>query len=214
MKDADNFDTLQKFDTGVHALTGSLSGNGRWAIVGMKTMQGGQRVRVYDTVTGFAAAEYDGHVERIRCVALSDDGLWAYSASADRHAIWEVTWNSRPIEAGENSVRCAVFVPKSSRVAFGYASGEIATNDNMGSVATFANQHADAVSCLAASPDGKLLISGGVDRTVYGWDLVTGRRTWELTGLPGPVTSIAVSADGKQFAIATPQAWQIWELPE
>ncbi|MBX9624957.1 MAG: WD40 repeat domain-containing protein, partial [Gemmataceae bacterium] len=57
--------------------------------------------------------------------------------------------------------------------------------------------HAGKVGCLAYSPDGKLLASGGADRTVRLWDTATGAAVRTLSGSPAAVVAVAWSPDGK-----------------
>jgi WD40 repeat protein len=65
--------------------------------------------------------------------------------------------------------------------------------------------HQDAVRCVAfvsefrdSSP--KMLISGSVDKTIRFWDLKTGKELKHCINHPGPVTTLAVSPDGKFLA--------------
>lgn len=57
--------------------------------------------------------------------------------------------------------------------------------------------HLDLVQSLAFSPDGERLASGGF-RTTKIWKRPHNVKRGELAGLVGPVTSVVVSADGKQ----------------
>jgi len=55
----------------------------------------------------------------------------------------------------------------------------------------------EEVYCIAVSPAGKLLVSGGEDKTVQFWDIQTGKLLATLEGHSGPVKSLAISPDGK-----------------
>jgi WD40 repeat protein len=79
--------------------------------------------------------------------------------------------------------------------------------------------HTGRVLSVAFTPDGKKVISGGVDRMVRIWDPATGKQVRELTicdaSEPDPrVTSLAVSPDGKTVAVAAGQPIPItfWDL--
>ena len=57
--------------------------------------------------------------------------------------------------------------------------------------------HQDTVTCLAYSPDGRWLVTGGDDRTVRLWDATRGEQAaaWELDN---PVRALAFTPDGRQ----------------
>src|SRR5581483_6749777 len=59
--------------------------------------------------------------------------------------------------------------------------------------------HPGGVRCVAFGPDGRLA-SGGMDSRVRFWDLATGRQLLCLEEHKGPVTTLAFSPDGSQFA--------------
>ncbi|MFU8874707.1 protein kinase domain-containing protein [Micromonospora sp. SL4-19] len=56
----------------------------------------------------------------------------------------------------------------------------------------------DSVNRLALTPDGSLLLSGGMDHRVQLWDPSTGERICELEGNTEAVFQVALSADGGQ----------------
>jgi dipeptidyl aminopeptidase/acylaminoacyl peptidase len=62
--------------------------------------------------------------------------------------------------------------------------------------------HEDVVYCVAFSPDGKTLASGGKDRTIVLWDAATGQQLRVLRGHSDDVNYIAFSPDGKLMATA------------
>jgi Tol biopolymer transport system component len=62
--------------------------------------------------------------------------------------------------------------------------------------------HADWVTSLAFSPDGKWIVSGSNDKTARVWDSVSGATLATLRGHGVAINSIAVSPDGKWIATA------------
>jgi len=63
--------------------------------------------------------------------------------------------------------------------------------------------HADRVTGLAVSPNGRFAVTAGDDHSIRLWDLSTGKEVQSLTGLKGSVAGVAVSADGQRVAWAS-----------
>ena len=73
--------------------------------------------------------------------------------------------------------------------------------------------HKQSVWALAIGPDGKLLASGGQDRTIIIWTLPEGapRQTLSTHGI---VDSLAISPDGKTLAAGEQGEIELWSLPD
>jgi WD40 repeat protein/transcriptional regulator with XRE-family HTH domain len=74
--------------------------------------------------------------------------------------------------------------------------------------------HVGGVRSVALNADGRLLASGGVDRTVRLWDTRNGELLVTLQGHSGPVWSVALSASGDVLASGS---WdgsaRVWDAP-
>src|SRR5262249_865534 len=61
--------------------------------------------------------------------------------------------------------------------------------------------HTDEVRCVAISPDGKTIASGGADNTIRFWDVASGKEQAMLKNAAVyGVDSVAFSPDGKTLA--------------
>ncbi len=66
---------------------------------------------------------------------------------------------------------------------------------------------------MAFHPDGKRVVSGGVDGTMRVWDLSSGQAIREFPGKGGPVHCVAVSPDGRWLAAGDAAGGlRLWEL--
>ncbi len=62
--------------------------------------------------------------------------------------------------------------------------------------------HEGSVNSAGFSPDGKLIVTGGADKTARVWDF-SGRQLAELVGHEGSVKSASFSPDGKLIVTAS-----------
>lgn len=73
--------------------------------------------------------------------------------------------------------------------------------------------HSDMVTCLAYSPDGKLLATAGRDNSVRLWDVNSGQRLRTLVGHTEKVNAVRFAPDGTRLAsVADDQSIRIWDL--
>lgn len=75
--------------------------------------------------------------------------------------------------------------------------------------------HSDKINAVAASPDGKTLVTGSKDKTVRVWEVASGKQTWSFQGHVGWVTAVAIRPDGKQLASGGEDgSVRLWPLAE
>ncbi len=126
------------------------------------------------TETGALRTILKGHLNRIQCITFSPDGKILASGGSEQSS------------GGKKH-------PTTIRL-WNMLTGEL-KNTLTG--------HTDGVNCIAFSPDGKTLASGGGDSTIRFWDPHTGKQRTTLIGHEGPVVRIAFSSDGKTLASTT-----------
>ncbi|HUT60353.1 MAG TPA: WD40 repeat domain-containing protein, partial [Phycisphaerae bacterium] len=74
-------------------------------------------------------------------------------------------------------------------------------------------EHGDAVHALALSPDGQLLASASMDKTIRLWDVAGRRVVRTLSGHDRDVNDLAFSPDGRLLASASSdQTVRLWEV--
>lgn len=73
--------------------------------------------------------------------------------------------------------------------------------------------HAAAVISVAFSPDGRVALSGSLDKTMKLWDITTGREIRTFTGHADGVDSVAFSPDGRTALSASrDNTLKLWDI--
>ena len=117
-----------------------------------------------------------------------------------------------PVDGGsEKELR---YSPDGKRLASSYGrAGEVRIRDAAtGKLLQTLRGHKDAVTCLAFSPDGNRLATGGLDTAVKIWSLADSRELAVYHGQTGSVNTVAFAPDGKTLASADANgSLRIWD---
>ena len=63
----------------------------------------------------------------------------------------------------------------------------------------------------AFSPDGKTVMTASKDQTIQSWETASGKPLGEPLQHPGPITTLAIRADGRILVLGRDRILRIWE---
>jgi hypothetical protein len=168
---------------------------------GTRAVSGGadRGIVVWDLVARREVRVMAGHRDRVCCLAFGPDGRTVLSSSLDQTVrVWDVDAGIALKSFDRQTNRSAAFAPDGKTALCGALyDGKLRLFDvATGKALKVLPGHADWVVGVAFAADGKLALSGGLDRTVKLWDVPTGRllRTFALKNTI--LSCVAFSPDG------------------
>ena len=184
-------------------------------------------IRLWDVWTADLRRTLEGHSERVDTVAFSPDGLTLASGSRDGALMfWDIQTGKklRTLKGHEHPVKSVAFSPDGLTLASAGRPGSVNPrlsragriklwDTRTGELMQTLEGHSHTVGCVAFSPDGDVLASGGgwYDDTVRLWNARTGEEDRILQGHTGGVNSIVFSPDGGRLASASRGSIRLWD---
>lgn len=175
-------------------------------------------LRLWDVTTGENLNTLRGHVSAIWGLDSLNNKI--VSSSTDTFIrLWDMETGEceRRIAACQDTIWCSQFLDQNTvitggadirvwdlRVA-GDAEGQCTP------VSQFSG-HKDAIRCLQA--DSRFVVSGSYDSTAGVWDLVAGRRLWELGGHTDSITTLQYNTNGMLITSSFDQSFRVWDINE
>jgi WD40 repeat protein len=140
--------------------------------------------------------------------------VWEVRTGKERRRI---ALDSRPFRDGSPcAVTELVISPDSKLLAVGLSDSVRLIELRTGKAVGDCQGHGGAIVALGFSPDGKLLASGGVDKTVRLWEIATGKELARIDEHRDCVRCVAFAPDGKRLLTAsddtTAVVWDVAEL--
>jgi WD40 repeat protein len=188
------------------------------------------KIRVYDAASGKPTRSFDGDKFEYRLTFSPDGALLATTGSTGTIRVYDFGTGKLMRELkGVSQARCVAFSPDGRLLASGHINNQIfdprrgAPNDSICLWDTASGRELrrilpsghDTVQALAFSPDGRLLASGGWDRTVRLWETASAQERRRYDGHESWVQWIDFAPDGGRLAAAnmdgTALVWQVFD---
>jgi WD40 repeat protein/tRNA A-37 threonylcarbamoyl transferase component Bud32 len=195
----------------------ALSGNGKRLAVSLE----GGTLAIHDETSGKLTLfkKNPGYERRLawspdgeRLVATDNKGVTVWDATGKERATIRHNMDTRnaALRWAPDSKHLAVAVPDRSPAGDAKHTIEIWDAGTGQQVRVFQDTHADRISDLAWSPDGKRLASASHDQTARVWDVATGKPLVTFLGHEGdlPTSQVRLLFNHNVYALNVARGWQ------
>jgi WD40 repeat protein/serine/threonine protein kinase len=175
---------------------------------------GDSTARFWDAATGQPLGAPLPHSEWVSHVSFGADSAAALTYSADGVVRrWETESARRlaiPLSEHQSLVTSMVFRPDGKTEL----ADDRAEKNQWPRPATrplFPSLHGPGLLCCTFRPDGRVILTGGVDSTARFWDAATGKPIGTPIRHARPVTRVACRPDGKGFLTVSDTMVRLWD---
>lgn len=178
---------------------------------------GDSKITLWNPDTGERVRELTDHRAHIPDLAVSPDGRWLASASADQTIrLWDtITWDCLPpLRGHEDEVCCLTFTADGKRLLTGDKDGSV----RIWPIPPPQRPPAPRVvpepcGILRLSPDSQRMVTFWPGGEYVVWDMNTGEKPPPLTALRGSQGLCQFSADGQQLLVGGPTGKvRVWDF--
>ncbi len=146
---------------------------------------------------------YTGQTGSVLAVSISPNNQTSLTASLDGTIVgWNNTTGIQTFSITLEGTHATdvLFSPDGARFAAALADGEIRLYNADGTNPITLGKHEETAMSLAFNPDSSQLLSGGQDRAIILWDVISGNEVKRFEGSVGAVLRVAFSPDGTTIA--------------
>jgi len=210
----------------------NLAGHTNWVTAVAFSVDGGtlatgsrdRTLRRWDAATGKPLGTYTGHTGYLSGIAFSRDGQLASASGTPGQPGDLILWD---LSGGKPGITLPLGKAHAGSLAFSrdgkslvsavyalLADGYVQVWDTVSGKPTRSFKgHSSGVNAAVVSPDGKMLASGGEDRTIRVWDYATGEPVRTLVGHGHTVYSLSFSPDSQTLASAGAEGGiRLWDV--